>query len=247
VIEMNKNKLIQHIAILPDGTRRWAKANKKSFAVAYALAAEKFELCIKYFMLEKNIKFLTMYGSSLSNHYFRTKYWIKEYFGVHQELLKRWANSPLFHDNEIRIKIIGEKSFLNKKTLESINLVERSTENYKKYYFIIPYAYDGRLEILRAIEKIQNNQIKIPKINELLFDSQKLFNLMKNLTNYFYMKVPEPEIVLRTLERRNSGLHIFQSAYSEFFCIPKFWNDITKKDLENLIEEYNQRYIKKGS
>jgi len=244
---MNKSKSIQHIAILPDGTRRWARANKKSFAKAYTLAAKRFELCIKYLMLEKNVKFLTMYGSSLSNHYFRTKYWIKEYFGIHQELLKRWANSPLFHDNKICIKIIGERSFLDKKTLKSIDLVERATGTYKKYYFIIPYAYDGRLEILRAVEKIQNNQIKIPRIDELLFNPQKVFNTMKYLTDHFYMKVPEPEIVLRTMERRNSGLHIFQSAYSEFFWISKFWNDITKKDLENVIEEYNQRYIKKGS
>jgi undecaprenyl diphosphate synthase len=74
------------------------------------------------------------------------------------------------------------------------------------------------------------------KINEKIF-SQCLYTAGQ----------PDPDLLIRTSgEQRLSGFLPWQSVYSELYFSPKLWPDFTEKDLEEAIEEYQNRQRRFG-
>ena len=225
------NSCPEHIAVIMDGNRRWAKENNLEIKEGHKKGAENLEKIAKY-CNNIGIKYLTVYAFSTEN-------WkrSKEEVGALMILLQNYLNdfSKRADTENIKINVLGDISVLSKGMQNSINKAVERTKGNTGLTLNIAFNYGGRAEITSAIkqiaEEIKNNNIKIEDINEEL------------ISNYLYTKgQPDPDLLIRTSgELRLSGFLTWQSVYSELLFIDKLWPDFTEEDLENSIDVFSKR------
>lgn len=222
-----KNLSINHIALIPDGNRRWARekglpaffGHKKGFDCSIKLAKKTREL---------GIKILTFWAFSTEN-WQRSKEEINYLMNLFKQMIDKNLKTAL--KEEIRIIHLGRKDRIDKNLREKITLAEKKTKSFNKYYLAIALDYGGKDEILRAIKKIKEEKVK--DLNE---------NIFKNFLDTKDLPYPEPDLIIRTSgEVRTSGFMIWQSAYSEWIFYPKYFPDFTCDDLEECILQYSKR------
>lgn len=233
---LEANSYPEHIAIIMDGNRRWARENNLEIKEGHKKGAENLEKIAKY-CNSIGIKYLTVYAFSTEN-------WkrSKEEVGALMILLQNYLNdfSKRADTENIKIKVLGDISVLSKGMQNSINkAIERTKEN-TGLTLNIAFNYGGRAEITSAIkqiaEEIKNNNIKIEDINEEL------------ISNYLYTKgQPDPDLLIRTSgELRTSNFLPWQIAYTEFYFDNKYWPEFSEEDLLKAIKSYEVRNRKFG-
>jgi len=229
--------LPEHIGIIMDGNRRWAKAQGKPVGIGHKEGAKTLENIVRY-ANKIGLKYITVYAFSTENW----KRAEEEVSGL-MLLLKNYLSeySKRADTENIRIKVLGDITKLQEGIQESIrNCIER-TKNNTGLTFCIALNYGGRNEIQEAIKKIVKD-IKNEKISE-----QEITEDL--ISNYLYTRdIPDPDLIIRTSgEIRLSGFLTWQSVYSELYFIKKNWPDFTEQDLDEAIEEYNKRTRKFGA
>ena len=236
-MEEEIKNLPDHIAIIMDGNRRWAKNKKMPIKLGHKQGAKTLEKIVRY-ANKIGLKYITVYAFSTEN-------WkrSKEEVGALMTLLKNYVDdfSKIVDTENIKINVLGDLSALDSELQKSIkNAIDR-TKNNSGTVFNIALNYGGRAEILNAIKGIcndvKNNKLDIDSIDEKLFE------------NYLYTAgMPDPDLLIRTSgELRISGFLIWQSVYSEFVFLDKNWPDFTEEDLDECIEIYNKRNRKFGA
>ena len=228
--------LPEHIAIIMDGNRRWAREHNLSIKLGHKEGAEALKRISKY-ANKIGIKYLTVYAFSTEN-------WkrSKEEVGNLMQLFNVYLHTVITTDNteNVRIKILGDKSVLSKALQKSIKEAEERTKDNTGLTLCIALNYGGRDEITKAVQKIVNdtvdNKISIKDINQDLISS------------YLYTKgIPDPDLLVRTSgEMRTSGFLPWQLVYTEFVFVEKYWPEFDEKDLDEVIEIYEKRNRKYG-
>lgn len=234
--EINQERLPNHIAIIMDGNRTWARKRGLDPKLGHKEGAKVLENIVRY-ANKIGIKHLTVYAFSTEN-WNRTKEEVGALMLLLQTYLDDFAKRA---DTEnIKVKMLGDKSVLSKGLQKSIdNAIER-TKNNTGVTFNVALNYGGRAEIIKAVKEIaveaKNGEIVIEDISEEM------------LTNHLYTKgQPDPDLVIRTSGQiRTSGFLPWQTIYSEFLFMEKNWPDFTEEDLLFAIKEYQNRTIKKG-
>lgn len=230
------NNLPEHIAIIMDGNRRWAKAQGLNINLGHKEGAETLKK-IAIYANNIGIKYLTVYAFSTEN-------WKRseDEVGALMILLKTYLNDLIsgVDTQNVRIKIFGHLESLPGKLREDIEKAMEKTKHNTGLTLCIAFNYGGRDEITRAAYKIakdvQENKIKLEDINENLFK------------NYLYTKgYPDPDLLIRTSgEIRLSNFLPWQLVYSEFIFVNKYWPEFTEKDLDEAIDIYEKRNRKFG-
>ncbi len=235
--DISKENLPEHIAIIMDGNRRWAKARNLEKKLGHKAGAENLEK-IALFADKIGIKYMTVYAFSTEN-WKRTEEEVKALM----LLMKAYVDKIISkgNDNNIRIRILGNLERLDPKLQESIKkIVEKSQEN-TGLTLNIAFNYGGRDEITRAVqqiaEKVKTNELDVTEINEEL------------ISNYLYTKgEPDPDLLIRPGgEVRLSNFLLWQSAYTEFLFVDKYWPDFDEEDLLKAISTYQERNRKFGA
>ena len=233
---MEEKNMPQHIAIIMDGNRRWAREKGLEIKLGHKAGAENLEKIAKY-ANKIGIKYLTVYAFSTEN-WKRTK----EEVGALMFLLKNYVEDLLKRtsSDNIRIKVLGDIEGLDKSLKDSILKLLDKTKNNTGLTLNIAFNYGGRDEITKAVKKIankvKNNEINIEDIDE---------NLISN--NLYTAGMPDPDLLIRPGgELRISNYLPWQLAYTEFMFIPKYWPDFSEKDLDEAIEEFSKRNRKFG-
>ena len=228
--------LPEHIAIIMDGNRRWAKQRKLDTRLGHKKGAEALENIVKY-CNKIGIKYLTVYAFSTEN-WKRTKEEVGALMLLLQNYLDIFAKTA---DSEnIKIKILGNREGLSAGLLKKIDNTVEATKNNTGLTFNIAFNYGGRDEIVNAVKKIACNikegNINLEDINEKLISE-----------NLYTQDIPDPDLMIRTSgEMRTSNFLPWQLVYSEFYFTNKLWPDFGTEDLDNAIEEYNKRTRKFG-
>ena len=225
------NDMPKHIAIIMDGNRRWAKQNNLNYKIGHKKGAETLEKIAKY-ANKIGLKALTAYAFSTEN-------WKRseEEVGALMLLLRNYLDrfSKDCDVENIRINIIGNINALEEGLKNSIINAMEKTKNNTGVVLNIAINYGGRDEITRAVKKIAEeiteNRIKPEDINEQL------------ISNYLDTKnQPEPDLIIRTGgEIRLSNFLTWESVYSEFLFMEKYWPDFTEEDLDNAINVFQNR------
>lgn len=225
-------KIPQHLAIIPDGNRRWAKGkglptfegHRRGFQRGTELGKKAREMGIKY---------LTFWGFSTENWH-RDPKEVSYLMRLFKEMVDENLKEAL--KNKIRIIHFGRKDRFDEELRDKLIEAEARTKDFNQFYFGLALDYGGRDEILRAIEKIKNQSDKPKKLTEDEF---------KNFLDT--REFPDPDLIIRTSgEIRTSGFMIYQAAYSEWIFYKKYFPDFTPKDLEACILEYSQRQRRFG-
>lgn len=234
---MKDDGIPEHIAIILDGNRRWARERGKSASYGHKQGAKTLEKIVRY-SNKIGLKYITVYAFSTEN-WKREEQEVKALMMLLQNYLDDFSKRA---DTEnIRIKILGDIKALPNGMQKSIKNCMERTKNNTGVTFNIALNYGGRDEIVKAIKKIakkvKENKIEIDDIDEDL--------VSKNL----YTKgEKDPDLLIRTSgELRLSNFLPWQLVYSEFLFIDKNWPDFNEEDLDKAIEEYKKRTRKFGA
>lgn len=223
------DNLPKHIAIIPDGNRRWAK---EKGLTAFEGHRQGFNQSIKIGEKSRKIgiKILTFWAFSTEN-WKRTKEEIFYLMNLYYQMIERNIKEAL--KDKIRIIHLGRKDRINNKLRLKIIEAEEKTKNFNKYYLVIALDYGGKDEIIRTVNKINQSRININNLSE-----EKINQFLDTKD----LPYPYPDLVIRTSgEMRTSGFMIWQTAYSEWIFHPKYFPDFNPNDLEKCIEEYKKR------
>ena len=234
--------LPEHIGIILDGNRRFAKQMMKSPWAGHKFGLEKARDVMQW-ACEKGIKYVTAYVLSMENLASRPKRelnLILRYFG--EELDSVIKNKDhVIHNFKIRTRFIGRINLLPQTLQDKMKTVEEMTKRYNGHFLDMAVAYGGRQEIVDAmkliLEKGLKGIIRPSDINE------------NTLKEHLYTNGhPFPDLIIRTGgEKRLSNFLSYQSAYSELIFTDKKWPEITKKDFEAALDEFDQRQRRFGS
>lgn len=233
------DNLPRHIAIIPDGNRRWARKKTLAAWMGHKKGSESLESLLEIFT-DFKIPYFSFWGSSTDNIEKRPKEEVDYLFRIFREEFSKLAESEKVHGHGIKINIFGSwRKMLPDDVKASMEKAIEKTKDYDKYFFNFFIAYSGTDEILDATKNISELMKKDPNlvIDEKLFKDQLL---TRNL--------PEVDMLLRTGgEPHNSGgFMMWDVANSQLFFSEKLWPDFTNDDLEQAIREYSQRERRLG-
>ena len=217
---------LNHVAIIMDGNGRWGLKNKKSRNAGHKAGLKTVEKIIKESISQK-IKYLTLYVFSTEN-WKRPKKEVNYLFKLLENFLSNRIDE--LHKQNIKLKIIGNKSF-SIKLNKQLNSAEKKTSKNTKLQINLALNYGSKAELLNAFKKMQKNK---ESINEI--------NFKKHLQT---KNIPDPEILIRTGNtKRLSNFLLWQLAYAEIFFEKKLWPAFNEKDFRKII--YNFKKIKRN-
>lgn len=227
---------LQHIAIIMDGNRRWAKNHMLPSAVGHQKGVESLKNTMRSFN-KFGIKYLTVYAFSTEN--WNRK---KEEVDFLMNLLAKTLTDELdeMHKENVKIKFVGNIERLNPKLIEILKNAENKTKNNTGVNLQIAFNYGARDEIVNAVKKITqkalDGEIKIGEIDEKLVSQ-----------NLYTAKIPDPDLLIRTGgEKRISNYLLWQIAYSEVYVTEKFWPEFDENALTEAILEFEKRNRRYG-
>lgn len=226
----------QHIAIIMDGNRRWAKVKGVQTSEGHKAGAEKLEEIAKY-CNELGVKYLTVYAFSTEN-WKRSKEEVSALMILLKNYLKKFSKSA--NKENIKINILGDIEVLDNGLKKSVKEAIERTKNCTGLTLNIAFNYGGRAEIVYSMKKIAskiaNKEISIEDINEDLITQ-----------NLYTENQPDPDLLIRPGgELRISNFLPWQLVYSEFYFTDKYWPDFNKEDLLDSIKVFNRRIRKFG-
>jgi len=222
-------KVPNHIAIIPDGNRRWARArgvhtfkgHKAGFDNAVALGRVA---------REWGIHTVTLWGFSTDN-WDRTPEEIDYLMRLYHKLIDDYIKEA--HENKVRLYHLGRKDRLPKSLLKKLKQAEEVTAGYDKFIMNIALDYGGRDEILRVIKKIVHNKHNEEDITSNLLDSYS------DLNSQPYSNV---DLMIRTSgEQRTSGFLMWHSDYNEFYFTDVHFPDFGPEKLREAVLDYSRR------
>ena len=226
----------KHVAIILDGNGRWAKSKGLPRNAGHVQGARVVEdMCeITYNM---GIQYFTVYAFSTEN-------WSrpKDEVDALMKLLRNYMVNAKkrANKNNMCVRVISDKTGLDKDLQESILDLEESTKDNTGLHFQIAINYGGRDEITRAVRRLSAD------VAEGKLEADSITD--ETINSYLDTAgLPDPDLLIRTCgEQRISNFLLWQLAYTEFYFCDKAWPDFNKKELELAIESYNTRNRKFG-
>ena len=206
----------KHIAIILDGNRRYAKKLLKEPWKGHDSGAEKVEQLFDW-CKDLGVTELTLYTFSMQN-FNRDKKEVDYLMNIFCKFFEKKETKEKIHQNKMRISFIGRTHLLPANVQEIIRKTQEETREYTDFLVNFAMAYGGREEIVDGVNKI----LKEGKLKEV---DENIFSQYLQLQN-------QPDLVIRTGgERRTSNFLIWQSWYSEWFFLDKYWPEFEKEDL----------------
>jgi len=238
--EIIKSPLPNHVAIVLDGNRRWARFNLLDVGIGHTQGADKAEELLNW-IHDIGIKITTLYVLSTENLE-RKDLELENIYKLLEIKLQRLYDDQRIHKRQMKIKAIGDTKMLPIKLQEILTKLEESTSGYNTMFLNIAIAYGGQQELIGAIRKIaqmaKQGEIEVDDINEKTIESCLYTS---------HLPQPSPDLILRTSgEKRLSGFLIWQSAYSELMFMDVFWPEFRKIDLMRAIRTYQRRVRRYG-
>ncbi len=223
---MSTDKYIpEHIAIIMDGNRRWARARGLEPIEGHKAGADTLEAIVEA-AAKMGVKTVTVYALSTENITERAK---REIHGLFQLIVEGYKTRLQdMMKNGVKVDVLGESSGLPKLVQRVINKLRNTYIENESIRLNIALNYGGKKELISAIKDIVKQGIDVNKINDEL------------ITKHLYTKGQhDPDLVIRTGGRiRLSNFLLWQTAYSELYFTKKLWPDFTAEDLKKAIKWY---------
>jgi len=224
-----------HIAIILDGNRRWAKRNLTINEKGHFKGADAVENLLDW-CEEFDIKIITLYVLSAEN-LDRKNDELDYLYELIRKRLEKLYNDTRIHKNKMRVKAIGTIELLPESIKDVLRRLDVVTKEYDNHFLNIAIAYGGQNELVDAVKKIgikiKNGELNAEEINKEIIES-----------NLYTSHLPQssPDMILRTSgEKRMSGFLLWQSAYSELVFLDIFWPEFRKIDLMRAIRTFQKR------
>lgn len=236
-------QLPAHVAIVPDGNRRWAKKQGLNPWDGHGEGAKRIEDIVRE-ALSMKIKNITFWGSSEDNFEKRPLQERRALLDVYEKYFKKLINSDDIYDNEARISVIGKwKQQFPKNLINILNEGIEKTKKHSNYFLNFLLAYNGSSDILeatRAIAKDFSRGDDIEKI-DLQLIKEKLMS----------SSLPEVDLLIRTGVQEDphnsAGFLMWQTQNSQYYFSDKMFPDFGAQQFRVAIEDYSKRVRRMGA
>jgi undecaprenyl diphosphate synthase len=216
-----------HIVIIPDGNRRWAKEHGKQPIEGHKRGLDAAMKIVKG-SRNLGVKILTLWGFSTEN-WQRPNHEVKYLMRLYSSFFKKHLKE-LIKEN-VRFRWLGRRDRVPKFLKEILEKVEAETAKNRKYFLNVCIDYGGHDEIVRAFKRILSKKIKASQIDERI--------ISENLDT---SGIPDPDLLIRTSgEKRVSGVMPWQTVYTEFFFSKLFFPDFSLAEFKRAILDYSRR------
>lgn len=236
-MEKEPTNIPNHVAIIPDGNRRWARGKGMKPWEGHEAGAQNFEKLIEY-SLKKGINCLSIWGSSTDNLTKRPISEKRALLDIYRRYFERLLNGKEIYENEVKVNIIGRWEEQFPEALKSLlyEIIEK-TKQYKKKVLNFMLAYSGKDEILEAVRRINEKYGEGAKITPEI--------LKQNLMT---AEIPAVDYLVRTGgEPHNStGFMMWDIADAQYYFSPELFPDFTEEKYEEALCEYARRQRRFG-
>lgn len=227
--------LPNHLAIIPDGNRRWAKAHLLLPWQGHQEGAKRFWETANY-LARTEIKFGTFWAGSYSNLANRAPEEVKFLFQILEQELSDPKVLDSLIDTQTRFQFIGEWEQFNQNTKlpETIANLVGQTKDFTNHTLTILFGYDGQREMLAAISALKASGEEVSEEN-----------LHKHLMT---ASLPDVDFVIRTggEPHWSAGFLMWQTANSQFYFTEDLWPDFKTDKLKAALAEYENRERRMG-
>jgi undecaprenyl diphosphate synthase len=229
------NPLPQHIAIIMDGNRRWAKKRFMPTALGHAAGAKRVRDIVRA-CNEKGIAHLSLFAFSTEN-WKRPQEEISSLMGLFMTYLQKEVAS--MNANGVRLKVVGDTSRFTPALQDLIASAQQQTETNSRITVTICANYGGRWDMIHAAQAWQ----KANPDQDLQALTEE--SLASHLSTAY---APEVDLLIRTGgESRVSNFMLWQAAYAEMFFTDDLWPDFSRDRLQHAIDWYSLRDRRFGS
>lgn len=228
----------QHVGVMLDGNRRWAKAVGADTAHGYQAGAANIEPLLDW-CEEVGVKVVTLWLLSTDNLN-RPADQLTGLLGIIEG-----AVASLTEQRRWRLHPVGALDLLPAATAERLKAAEEATREVDGILVNIAVGYGGRREIADAVRSLLHEQAAQGRTIEELAE----FIDVEHIAEHLYTKgQPDPDLVIRTSgEQRLGGFLLWQSAHSEFYFCEAYWPDFRRVDFLRAVRAYAQRERRYGS
>jgi len=226
-------RIPKHVGIIMDGNGRWAESRGLPRIEGHRRGVERSKEVIEV-SVELGLKALTLYAFSTEN-WQRPSSEVTTLMKLLELYLKKELDGLI--KNGIVYKTIGETRRLPEHIQNIIRNAEEKTSSNKGMILTTALSYSGRNEILRAIKKLLNADVKPEELTE------DLFNAYLDTAGLL-----PPDLIIRTSgEMRISNFLLWQAAYAEFYFTDTLWPDFTKDEFLLAIQDFQRRERRFGA
>ncbi len=234
MINLDLNRIPQHIAIIMDGNGRWALEQGKPRSFGHQAGVDAVRR-ITSECTRLGVKFLTLYTFSTENWNRPT-----DEIASLMSLVLSSLEDEIFMKNNVRFRVVGEIERLPQDVQDKLKETMDHTAGNTTMQMIVALSYSSRWEITKATKEIaqlvKDGEIAVDDINEDLLSKHMVTNFM-----------PDPELLIRTgAEVRVSNYLLWQIAYSELYFCDTYWPDFMEEDLHEAIRCYQTRQRRFG-
>lgn len=228
-----------HMGVIPDGNRRWAIANGMHPNEGHRKGAEKMELLVNWALRNENVRELSVYGLSEEN-FKRNPTELTWLYDIYYDKLTKLLGSKEVHKQGVKVNIVSTSPQNVPQNLQDVCMdLKSETKYYGNKVLNILIGYTGQSEILRAVSSPMN------RLRNLLFGLSE-----EDIVRCLGVKT-KCDFVVRTGEEEaereaKSGFLLWQSAYSEYYHIKKFWPDLEERDLDEAWAHFQHMRRMKG-
>ncbi|NYB74387.1 isoprenyl transferase [Sedimentibacter hydroxybenzoicus DSM 7310] len=227
----------EHLAVIMDGNRRWAKLKNLPAKFGHKEGAQRVTDLVRN-CVSLGIKYLSIYAFSTEN-WRRDKKEVDYLMNLLVEFIVKELD--YLHKNDVKITLMGNIEDLPEKTKAEVKRSIELTKNNKTLHLNIALSYGSRDEIINAVKSIindyENNNINIDELDDEKFKGY-----------LFTENMPDPDLLIRTSgEIRLSNFLLYQLAYTEFYFTDVLWPDFNKEELIKAIHNFQNRKRRFGN
>jgi undecaprenyl diphosphate synthase len=230
---MAESNIPRHLGFIIDGNRRWAKKHGLPPYEGH-LAGFNALKEVALTVLEAGVPYMSAFIFSTEN-WKRSQDEVSKLMGLTSRVLK--ADLPLFQKHNVRLRVLGSREGIDAKILKEIDNAESDTRDNTSGTFAICFNYGGQLEIVDAVKKIVQSGAAPDEVTSKLITD-----------NLYAPDIPSVDMIIRTSgEYRLSNFMLWRAAYSELLFLDKYWPDMKKSDVADVLAEYAKRHRRFGS
>lgn len=226
----------RHVAIIMDGNGRWARKRLLPRIAGHRAGVETVRQVVRA-CAEKGVEVLTLFAFS-SENWRRPAKEVSLLMELFLTALQR--ETQRLHNNNVRLKVIGDRSAFAPRLQEEIAKAEALTRENSGLTLIIAANYGGRWDVIQAAQRlgkeIEAGMLRASDITPELFESRLVLN-----------GFPEPDLFIRTGgEQRVSNFLLWHLAYTEFYFTDVLWPDFDAALFDEALASFARRQRRFG-
>ena len=207
-----------HLALIPDGNRRFAKMQGDKPWKGHSFGERKFRDFLDWCLEYPEIKTISVYALSTENLQ-RPKEELDALWSIYKKALNDITTDKRVKEHQIKVKVFGDSGVWRPDVKDVVKEAVNSTKNYSRHILNIMLAYGSKLEINNAVKKVVGKPIQT--IDKMLMVSKPI------------------DLVIRTGgQRRLSNFMLYQASYAELYFTDTLWPDFSKKEFDKIIDWY---------